>query len=267
MRKVFFFHDLEVLYSHGAPAGMTTEGVYVPEAIVFRVRRELLVDLAPHRGRRQREVGAGYALRHRHDVRGNAVVLVAELLAGPAKATDHLVDDKQHAVALADLLDGWQVVLGRDDYPSSGDDRLHYHSSNRLGEFPPDEVLDLASALLSVSLRVYAGRATVEIGGRDVQETGRQRLVAVLALRLTGGRQSSHGLPVIGPITGDELPPTRLAVLLVVLSGYLEGNLVRLRAGVGVEKDIVTLEPLVQLLAQLDGREVAFSQRVEGHLL
>jgi hypothetical protein len=54
---------------------------------------------------------------------------------------------------------------------------------------------------------------------------------------------------MISAVAGDELPAARIPVLLVVLASDLEGDLVGLRAGVGVEEDVVAIQPLVELLA------------------
>jgi hypothetical protein len=71
---------------------------------------------------------------------------------------------------------------------------------------------------------------------------------------------------VVGPVAGDELPPPRLAVLLVVLARHLERRLVGLRAGIGVEDDVLVAEPLVELLAKLHGGLVTHRERVIGQL-
>jgi hypothetical protein len=99
-----------------------------------------------------------------------------------------------------------------------------------------------------------------------VQEAGSQRLVAVLALGLTRGGEGAHGIAVVGPVARHELPPARLAVLLVVLARDLKGRLVGLRAAVGVENDVLVVEPLVELLAQHHGGLVAHRERVVGQL-
>ena len=103
-----------------------------------------------------------------------------------------------------------------------------------------------------------------------MQEAGRERLVLVLALGVPDRRQGAQSVAVVSPVARDELVPSRLAVLVVVLARYLEGGIVRLGAGVGVEDRVLVFEPLVELLPQLYGGCVALEQRVEGqglHLL
>ena len=73
------------------------------------------VHMGPDRDRGERRVAAAQALAHHEDVRHDAVVLDAEVAAGAPEAGDDLVDDQQHAVAVADLADAAEVVgLGLD---------------------------------------------------------------------------------------------------------------------------------------------------------
>src|SRR4051794_15438955 len=107
--------------------------------------------------------------------------------------------------------------------------------------------------------------AAVAVWGRDVDEPGDQWFVFILPLGLARGCESSHGLSVVGPVTGDKLVPARLAVLLVVLASDLECDLVGFGATVREEEDVVVFQPLVELLAEPDSRQVALGQGVVGH--
>src|SRR5829696_3584174 len=74
--QVLVVHDLEVLYRQRARRRVAAEGVDVEEVIVLLRPLEGLEDLPLHRGGGERQIGARNALRHRHDVRPDAVVLV-----------------------------------------------------------------------------------------------------------------------------------------------------------------------------------------------
>jgi hypothetical protein len=63
---------------------------------------------------------------------GFAVVLVAEGGAGSAEAADDFIHYEQGTVLLADLLYSGKVVLGRDEYAATGNDRLHDDPGDRL---------------------------------------------------------------------------------------------------------------------------------------
>ena len=64
---------------------------------------------------RERHVGAGDALRQRHQIGVEAVLVAREPGAEAAEAGDHLVGNEEHVVALADGLDLLEVALCRGD--------------------------------------------------------------------------------------------------------------------------------------------------------
>ena len=84
-------------------AGLPPKVLTWREMIVLLRPLERLEDLALHGGGGERQVGARDALGHRHYVRLDAVVLVAETPARAAETADHLVHDEQDAVLPAIL--------------------------------------------------------------------------------------------------------------------------------------------------------------------
>ncbi|MNW65764.1 hypothetical protein D3C74_441760 [compost metagenome] len=61
-----------------------------------------------------------------------------------------------------------------------------------------------------------------------MRETYAERFIFDLAGGLPGGAQCPHGVTVIGTVTGDEFVPSRLTILMVVLTGYFESHLIRI---------------------------------------
>src|SRR5919199_58266 len=176
-------------------------------------------------------------------------MVLAELLTCPAEAAAHLL----------------HVAVRRNENTPTGDDHLYDHAGYRVGKLPVDYALYLPGTLHIAGRAVAAERATVAIGGRHVQESRSKRLVEIPALRLTGCRQSPERVAVIISVAGDELVSSGLAVQHMILAGYLEGGLVRLRPGVGVPDHVLAVQPLVELLPQLDSWQVTLTHRVIGH--
>ena len=188
--------------------------------------------------------------------------------AGAPEAADHLVDDQQHAVALARRLDRRHVGVRRDQDPAAGDDRLHDHRGHGLGQLELDGALQVGGTAAPVVREVFPGDPVAErVRRRHVEEAGRQRLVAGAPHRLPGRRQGAERGAVVGPVAGDDLEAARLTAQLVVLAHELERQLVRLRAGVRVVRRAVAAQQGLQPLAELDRGDVAARERVERELL
>src|SRR3712207_3307768 len=168
----FFFQAEDGIRDIGVTGVQTcalpiSEGVYVAEVIVVLSSLEDLEDVALHGGGRERQIGARDPLGHRHDIRLDAVVLVAETPARPAETADHLVNDEQDAALFADPRDFLDVAVGRDEDTAAGDDGLHDDPCHRLGQLPLDGALYGAGAL-----QVARGARSEE---RRVGKEGRSR--------------------------------------------------------------------------------------------
>src|SRR5215217_5388263 len=109
--EALFLHYPHVPHGQSAGGGVPPERVYVAQPVELFGPRELLVELALDGGGGERQIGTGYALRHRDDIGLHAVVLVPESPAGPPEAADHLVDYQERAALLADLPHSPQVVV------------------------------------------------------------------------------------------------------------------------------------------------------------
>ena len=85
-----------------------------------------------------REVARRDPLREAHDVRGDAEVVGAEPGAEPPEAGDDLVEDQEHAVAVADLPHTRPVAGARHDAAQRLRDRLADEGAHRLGAVEQD---------------------------------------------------------------------------------------------------------------------------------
>ena len=70
-------------------------------------------------------------------------------------------------------------------------------------------------------------------------------LVTVFPLSLPRCCQRAHGISVVRPVAGNEFVALRLAVLLVVLPGNLEGGFICFGTAVGKEDHVVVAKPFV----------------------
>ena len=90
---------------------MADVGVAVLEEA--RAVADRLEDAARDQSRPDRLIARAEALGDRHDVRPHAVLLAGEQRAGAAHAAHHLIEDQQHAVAVADLADRLEIARHR----------------------------------------------------------------------------------------------------------------------------------------------------------
>jgi hypothetical protein len=136
--------DLDVLQRHGGAGRVARIGEAVDEVPALLL--QLGDDEVGHAHGRNRQVAGRQALGHGDHVGLHAVVLVAEPLAQPPEAADHLVADQQDAVLAAHGLDRRPVAVGRDDHPARPLDRLADEGRDVLGADLQDLVLDLLTA-------------------------------------------------------------------------------------------------------------------------
>ena len=204
-------------------------------------------------------------------------MVVAEQFARASKTGDDLVEDQQHAVLVADLPHARQVFVRRNQYAAAGDDRLHQQRGDCLRPFINDRFLKRLRAGDTVFGRAEFGMPTVGIGGRNVNEPGRHRPIADLALGLAGGAHRAQSIAVISAVAGDDLVAGRAACfagLLVILAGDFEGDLIRFGAAGGEVDPAAPAQQLQYPVRQLragrvghGGREIGQFHHLRGRRL
>ena len=136
-------------------AGMPAEGVDVPE------NGERVDQLRPRDHRAHRHVAGGERFRHRHDVRFDPVVLAGEPGPGATEPGDHLVDDQQDAIAVADLADAPEIRLRRGLHAVRLHDRLGDECRHVFRAFMLDLPLQIVGTEREVRLFFHAERVAV----------------------------------------------------------------------------------------------------------
>ena len=115
---------------HGERGGLRDRVADVGSADRGIGRRVHDLRLADHG--REREP-AGDRLRHRHEIRLDAVMLDAPHAPRAAEPRLHLVDDEHDAVLVTDLPHALNELRRRDDEAALAEDRLHHDRGHALG--------------------------------------------------------------------------------------------------------------------------------------
>ena len=154
-------------------------------------------------------------------------------LAGAPHARLHFVVDEQDAVFVAQLPQGREEAIGRDDIAAFPLDGFHDDARDLIGrhQFIQHLLFDIAHHGFAV---IFAGfgnqHRAVGIGVRHVNYTGHPRVIIGAIAGLAGReRQRAHRAPVKGAQEGDE----KLAFGIVL--GHFERGLDAFRTGIGQE--------------------------------
>ena len=192
---------------------------------------ECLANVVANRHRRERGIAAADALAQDHEVGHDAVVLDAEVAAGPTEARDDLVDDQQHAVAIADLADLREVFgLRLDGSAHRRHDGLGDERRDTLRADPQDLSFQLVRARHVARGIRQPERTAVAVDRRDVRHVQQHRQVFGPPADSTAHGQAAQGRAVIARPAADHLVALRLAPIDVVLARHLEGHLDGLRS-------------------------------------
>jgi hypothetical protein len=209
------------------------------------------------------------ALGERADVGLDVPVRRREPAARAAEAGDHLVGDEQHLVAVADLANEREVVVGWIDDAAAAVDRFGDERRHRAGPFAQDRLLQQPRGGLSGRLTRLAVLHAVGIAGRDVHEAGHARLEHLPVGGHAGGAHRLLGDAVIGLLARDDLDLVGLALGLPVEPRGLERRFVGLGAAGGEEDPLHVAGELDQLAGERDGRDTGRADvaREVRHLL
>ena len=178
-----------------------------------------------------RLVAAAQPLGDGHEVGRDAFLLAGVQRAGAAHAAHHLVEDQQHAVAVANLADALEVAFGRRHGAGGGaDHRLGDEGHHRVGAELVDLGFERARGALGIGLLRLA-RLLEAIGeaGIDVMRLDQQRREGRAPPFVAAGRQRAQRIAVIALATGDDVAALFLAALGEILPRHLERRFDRFR--------------------------------------
>ncbi len=193
---------------------------------------ERLEDPLRQQRRADRLIARAQALGDRDDVGGDPFLLARVQRAGAAHAAHHLVQDQQHAVAVAHVAHAAEVPGHRRHDPGRctadrlGDERDH---TVRAGLH--DGRIQFGGQALAVLLGCFRGApVAVFVAGADVHRIDQQRRERLAAPGVAADGQRAQRVAVIALAPRDEQRALRLTDLDEVLPGHLQCGLDRLGA-------------------------------------
>ena len=177
-----------------------------------------LVNAVAARHRAHGHDAVGQRLGHGDHVGHDAEGIGGELLAGPPEAADHLVEDQQDAVAVADLAQALQVALGRHQHADRAGDRLDDAGGDGIGPVQIDEALQVVGEFRA-GLRLAAHEPMLgQAGMAQVQRARQPGAEHALVVDQAGHREAAEVDAMIG-----ELAPDQAAALPLAL-GHMVGK-------------------------------------------
>ena len=187
-----------------------------------------------HRAHRHRAVGE--TLRGGEDVRHRAQALRAERLAEPAEAGDHLVVDKQDAVARANLAQPLEIALRRHQHARRTGHRLDDHRGDGrrvMQRAKALEVLGELGAVRGLSPRKCISRQVVRMA--QVVHAGYARAEGAPVVDDAADCHAAKVDAVIATLAPDQTEAAAFAARAVIGQRDLERRVRRFRARVGKE--------------------------------
>jgi hypothetical protein len=218
-----------------------------------------LVDPLRGRHRPGRDGGVGQALGHADHVRRHPEPLGREGRAHPAEAGDHLVEDQQDVVLVADRPQALQIALGRDQHAGRAGHRLDDHRGDVAGVVQGDDAFQRVGQLgpvLRLALAEQVAGHAVGVG--QVVDAGQQRAEIHPVLGDAAHRNAAEADAVIAALAADQPGLGPLAPRPVVGQGDLQGGVDRLRARAGEEDPVQARRgDLGDAAGEGEGRRVA----------
>ena len=177
-------------------------------------------------------MGAAQALGQDHQIGGDAFRFDGVQRAAAAHATHHLVEDEQHAVAVADFADALEVSrCGLDRAQRCTDDCFGDEGDDVFGTQLDDLCIELVGHASAVEFRcLVRPLAAIRVTRRDVLARRENRREHSTPPRVAADGQRTQRVAVIALPPGDEVPSVRLAALDEILSRQLERCLDAFRA-------------------------------------
>ena len=258
VEQVFIFDDLHAGKSGGGAGGAATEGGDVAEVgvVVGGVVHEVLEDLFGGHGAGDGSVTGSNALSHGDDVGLDVEVLVAEPLAGTAKAAHDFVHDQEQVVLVADLADGFVIACrGHEDAAASGhgfDD----HAAEFIGTHGQDDFFELVGHLFA-EVGAIAELGAIDVAVRELIEAGSEGTVLNLTFKLAASAQGADGGAMVVTVTIQDAGFLAAVFQLADLTDDLESLFVGFGTGVGEIHAAHAGHLGDQLFGKFDGGDVA----------
>ena len=134
--QILPLHDLQIGQGSGAANGVITESVQMQEG------GDGVSNFSSRGGGPQGSVTGSDLFRHGHDIRLNLVMLGGEHLAGSSKPDDHLVDNQEDSVLIADPANPIEISIRRGKGSHSLHDGFGDEGRHQVGALELDESVE-----------------------------------------------------------------------------------------------------------------------------
>ena len=172
---------------------------------------------------RARHVGAGDALRERHQVGLHVVEAGSEPSAQTTKAGDHFIGDEQHVMLVENLLDLLEIAFRWADRGGRAHHRLGDERADGLGILALDQLVEvLGQALGIIQLRLAGIGAPVVMRLVRVDHEIQRQAEGLVHDRQARQAGTHDGHAVIAHLAGDDLALLGLATENLVVPGELD---------------------------------------------
>ena len=202
----------------GAGQRMAGIGVAVEQFDqVFRPAHHGVVDIRAHRDPAHGHGRVGQPFGHRHDVGSNVETLAREGRAEAAEPGDHLVEDEQYAVAVADRAQALQIPLRRNQHAGGAGHGLDDDGGDGARAIERDQVFQRVGALgAPCGLAAAEGVALRRVGVREMGNVAEQVAELPPVVGDAADRQAAETDAVIAARPADQHGALRLARRLVI---------------------------------------------------
>ena len=205
------------------------------------------------------------------DIRAYAGVLEPEHLTGSAEAGNHLIQNEQDTIAIADFTHALQVAVRGMKNAAASDRRFKNDGSNGIRAFHSDHAFELVRAARVQPPRRH--KTSSGSGPAELHAGTRGRAArSSLARRLSRRGERPHSKAVVRTVTRDNFVAVLPGVLSpCILPGHLERSLHCLRAAIQEENTTkLRREQACQAPSQLRPRRMRLGEwvvRQQRHLL
>jgi hypothetical protein len=223
-----------------------------------RRARDLPVDIIADHDAAHRHGAVGEALGHCDEIRHDPEGLCREGLSGAAEAGDHLVEDQQDPVPVADLAESLQVPPGRDQDSGRAGDRLDEARRDGVAPVEFGEALEILSEIFAMLALPRREAVLLEPGVAHVRDSRQAGAEALAVLHHPAQRDAADVDPVVAALAAHEALALPLTAGAVVEQSDLHGGVDRLGAGIRKEDAVqVAGCDVAQHARQLEGAGMA----------
>ena len=193
-------------------------------------------DHAGHRHRPRRD-----ALRKRDHVGNDAIAFRREGVTEPAEGGDHLIEDQQDAVLVANCAQPLQITFRRRQDAGRARHRLDNDGSDRRGVMQRNDALELVGFVLA-PIRLAAGERLVLaiIRCRQMVDAGQERAEEFAVIDHAADGNAAEADAVIAALAADQPLARGLAANIVISERDFKRGVCRFRSGIA-EEDLVEI--------------------------